>query len=85
MLNASSFFFALQARMMHGMKHPVLTSKISNRYQANAHGRNADTHTCNEVNEGEGQSQEGRRWGARYADSRYALHKRFAYAILSSV
>jgi hypothetical protein len=55
--------------MMHAMKHPVLTSKRRNRYQTNANDHNADTHTSNEVNEGEGQ-----RWGARAADSRCVLH-----------
>jgi hypothetical protein len=61
--------------MMHAMKHPVLTSKRRNRYQIGTNDLNADTHTSNEVNEGEGQSQEERRWGARDADNGYALNK----------
>lgn len=61
--------------MMHAMKHPVLTSKRKSRYQTNANDDNADTHTSNESNEGEGQSQDGRRWGARDADNSYVLHK----------
>ena len=60
--------------MMHCMKHPVLTSKRRNRYQTNAVDHYSDTHTSDELNEGEGQSQEGRRWGARGADNRYSLH-----------
>jgi hypothetical protein len=61
--------------MMHAMKHPVLTSKRRNRYQTNANDDNADTHTSNDVYEGEGQSKEERRWGARDADNGYVLHK----------
>ena len=60
---------------MHAMKHPVLTSKRRSRHQSKINDHNADTHICNEVNEGEWQSKEERRWGARDADNGYVLHK----------
>ena len=63
----------VQARMMHAMKHPVLTSKKRDRFHMNSNGQDTDTYTSSAKNEGEGQGHVGRAWEAENTDVRCVL------------